>query len=234
MGPLPPTPFPSGWWSFGLKPYRPCDSTYCLFPYESLPPLPEPDSSLSWLHPLPREVEREMSIHWNSWAVRGRLEDTIAIDARRLGLALPDVFVLLMSYPELQDRIPSCTACTFGLPDRILPCPGADSAYVVPFLCDQQGLFTWCLYLTARGDQGVVTVPSRVTGILYGGTDGDAAEAAFVRETRVCAPTFASFIYRFWLENTIGFKLFGFDHTPLTDIERRYVEHYEHENTSGS
>ena len=44
-------PFQAGWWSFDLGRYRPCDGTYQLYPYDSLPPLPEPDESLSWLGP---------------------------------------------------------------------------------------------------------------------------------------------------------------------------------------
>lgn len=232
MNPLPATPFESGWWSFNLGKFRPFAGTYHCFPLGSLPLIAEPDPTLSWLHPLPIAIYREMQVHWNSWAARGRL-DTIEIDAKRLGLSLPEAFIRLMGSPELQDRIPSCTACTFGLSGRILPCPGTDSAYLIPFLCDQQGLFLWCLYLTPRGDQCVMTVPRRVVGIVYGEVDGDVEEAAFVREARVCAPSFATFISRFWLENRIWFKLHRFDTTPLTDVERRYLEHYELRNTSG-
>jgi len=34
-------PFPTGWMSFDLGDYRPCDGTYCFYPYEELPPLDE-------------------------------------------------------------------------------------------------------------------------------------------------------------------------------------------------
>ncbi|HLJ81338.1 MAG TPA: hypothetical protein VKT52_07635, partial [Ktedonobacterales bacterium] len=68
--------------------------------------------------------------------------------------------------------------------------------------------------------------------------DGEADREAAIREIRVCAPSFATFIYRFWLENTVAFKLPSYggsplDDTPLTDVERRYLEHYEQQNTSG-
>lgn len=241
MDPLPPTPFQSGWWSFGLGTARPCDtSTYCLFPYESLPPLPEPEPTLSWLDPLDADLDREMEIYRNPPDVRGQL-GTISADAQRLGLVLPDAFMRLMSSPDLQDRIPSCTACTFGLSDRIIPCPSADGAFLIPFLSDRQGCLEWCLYLTRTGEQCVVAMPGNVAAFLiygkaryeatykaiYGEAYEDVDDAAFVRETRVCAPSFVLFIYRFWLENLIWYKPTGDDGTPLADAKRRYLEHYQ-------
>lgn len=52
MDQMPRTPFELGWWSFDLGSYRPCGGTYCLFPYESLPLIVEPDETLGWLAPL--------------------------------------------------------------------------------------------------------------------------------------------------------------------------------------
>ncbi|HEX6797136.1 MAG TPA: hypothetical protein VF116_05405 [Ktedonobacterales bacterium] len=46
------------------------------------------------------------------------------------------------------------------------------------------------------------------------------------RHIVVCAHSFPAYLYRFWLENTIWFKLNGDDQTPLTAGERRYLEHY--------
>ena len=42
--------------------------------------------------------------------------------------------------------------------------------------------------------------------------------------------TFA--VNRFWLENTIWFKLSSDDQSSLTGAERRYVEYYERHNQS--
>lgn len=47
-------PFQSGWYSSGLGSYRPCQTTYCRIPYESLPLLPESlfRGTLDWLNPF--------------------------------------------------------------------------------------------------------------------------------------------------------------------------------------
>lgn len=42
---------------------------------------------------------------------------------------------------------------------------------------------------------------------------------------RICADSFDSFIYQFWVENEISMKLIGHDKTPLTEVERQYLDH---------
>ena len=222
------TNFKSGWYSFDLGRYRPCDSTYCLYPYESIPPIGAPDETLSWLGPLSSGTDDKMEIHRNPHDARGRL-DEVAAHARQLGLIFPESFKTLMASPELQDRIPSCTACYFQLGERILPCPESEGGYIVCFLHDQQDVLLWYLYLTPRGEHCVL-----VSAIDFEELAGAQAEQTpEVREqwrqairanTFVCAPSFASFMYRFWLENSIWFKLDSGD--QMTADEQRYLAHY--------
>jgi hypothetical protein len=234
MDPTPHTPFEPGWWSFDLGRYRPCDGTYCLFPYESLPPIPAPDETLSWLAPLGAPIDRQMEVHRNPPAARGKLEPIVTA-AAELGLTLPDAFVRLMAAPDLQDRIPSCTACTFELGDRIIPCPGSAGGYIVRFLRDQQDCVMWYLYLTPAGEHCVLAFPGDLESFVDAAAAGQAVDlAAVIRHIWVCAPSFAAFIYRFWLENTIWFKLGGDEKAPLTAAERRYLEHYEQKPRAGS
>lgn len=229
MNQAPHIPFASGWWSFDLGTYRPCDSTYCLFSSADLPPLPWPlDTTLSWLPPLGEALDRQMAVYRNEPAARGRV-DEIAAAAARLGLKLPSAFVRFMGAPELQDRIPSCTACTFKLGDQIVACPGVEGAYVISFLRDQQDCVIWYLYLTPAGDHFVLAFPGDLESFIEeapaaAGEKVDMAEVS--HHIVVCAPSFAAFLYRFWLENTIWFKLNGDDQAPLTAEERRYLEHY--------
>jgi hypothetical protein len=236
MHQMPHTPFALGWWSFDLGRYRPCDGTYCFFPYESLPPIPEPDSTLSWLMPLGETVDRQMQVHRNPPEARGKLGEIVA-DAGKLGLTLPDAFLRLMGSAELQDRIPSCTACTFALGDRILPCPGSEGGYIVSFLRDQQDCVLWYLYLTPAGEHCVLAFPGDLESFMDDADDAaagqDADMANVIRHIRVCAPSFEAFIYRFWLENDIWFKLSGDEKSPLTDVERRYLEHYGQKKAGG-
>jgi len=225
-------PFQSGWWSFDLGPYRPCSGTYELYPYGNLPPLPEPDESLSWLAPLSESVDGQMAIHRNPPEERGALR-AIAAEARELGLTLPRSFTRLMGSSELQDRVPSCTACYFKLGERLISCPGADGSYIVPFLSDQQDCVLWYLYLTPNGDHRVLAFPGDMAMYIDEAKAGQQVTLEDIAGAiRVCAPSFVSFIYRFWLENTIWFKLNASDPTPFTSAEQAYLDHYAQQRAS--
>jgi len=234
-------PFASGWYSFDLGQYRPCNGTYCLSAYDSLPPLTDVplDGSFRWLTPLSDQHNQGMEIYRPSAEARAKLigrMDAITQQAQQLGIALPVGFAAFMTNPALQDRIPSCTACEFALPQRIARSVADDDGYLISFLHDQQDVLLWYLYLTPTGAQRVVVSPYD-----YDGDDDDAAapghvpaddgklteqqRAAIIANTFVCAPTFEAFLYRFWLENTIWFALN--DGTPLTDEHQRYVAHYQ-------
>ncbi len=213
-------PFKPGWWGTDLGRYRACDGTYCFFPYESLPPLTNFDGTLSWLGALPDHLDHEMEVHRNDPSERGQI-DALAGQARQLGLTLPPAFVELMGSSELQDRIPSCTACYFKLSERIIPCPASEQGYILRFLNDQQDVLLWYLYLTP-GDARVIVSP-------YELDDGeeltDVGRSNVLSQSVVCAPTFDEFIYRFWLENTIWFKLNETGAT-FTPDEQAYLDHY--------
>jgi len=230
------TPFKSGWWSFDLGKYRPCDGTYCFYPFESLPPLPEPDETLGWLGPLDDATDRMMGVHRNAPEARGRVGE-IAAQARARGLALPESFIRLMGAPALQDRIPSCTACTFALPEQIVRCPASEDGYIVRFLNDQQDVLLWYLYLTPAGEHCVLVSPIGLDDIAAEMPDAALTEEwrrSILANTVVCAPSFAAFIHRFWLENVLWFKLNeGEGDGGLTDEERRYLAHYERQRADG-
>jgi hypothetical protein len=225
-----PTPFKMGWWSFDLGQYRPCDGTYCFYPYESIPPILALDGTLAWLGPLDPQTDQQMGIHRNAPEARGQLAQ-IEAEATKLDLTLPEAFVRLMGSPELQDRIPSCTACTFGFGAHIIPCVGVEKgqAYLIRFLNDQQDVLIWYLFLTPRGDQRVVVTPFEF-GEAENEDPDDVPEkkrTSIIAQTVVCAPSFEAFVYRFWLENNIWFKLNAGDgEGKLTDEERRYLAHY--------
>lgn len=234
-------PFASGWYSFDLGQYRPCNGTYCFSAYESLPPLTDVtlDGSFGWLTPLSEKHEAEMAIFRPDDATRERLTTrmrAIADQARQLGLTLPLSFAPFMTNPALQDRIPSCTACEFALPQRVARSVAGDGGYLISFLHDQQDVLLWYLYLTPSGEQRVVVSPYDYDGDdedtnapSYVPTDDsqltDQRRAAIVANTWVCAPTFEAFLYRFWLENTIWFALN--EGKPLTEAQQRYVAHYK-------
>ncbi|HLG77123.1 MAG TPA: hypothetical protein VKX46_11965 [Ktedonobacteraceae bacterium] len=57
--------------------------------------------------------------------------------------------------------------------------------------------------------------------------------ATATANTYVCALSFEEFIYRFWLENTLWYKLFHYrsGDPALTSAEEHYLAYYTHQNT---
>jgi hypothetical protein len=229
-----PLPFEPGWWSFDLGDYRECDGTYCFFEYDSLPPIDEAQftGTLEWLGPLDENTAAVMAVHHEHNEGLGRLKGDVAklaAQAEQLGLHLPEAFLRLMSSRELQNRIPSCTACYFSMSDEILPCPGVEDGYITRFLNDQQDVLLWYLYLTPQGDERVLVSPillDEFAGPANAANLTDEWRKAILANTRVCGPSFEAFLYRFWLENTLWDKVNG-DDEGLTDAEKRYLAHYK-------
>src|SRR5205823_223119 len=96
--------------------------------------------------------------------------------------------------------IPSCTACYFDAPDRLVEM--GDRGVLFRFLNDQQWCILWYLYLGADGKQAIVA-SSRPLDVddqcLNSTTNHEEAELW------ICAPDFETFLFRFWLENNIWF-----------------------------
>ncbi len=67
------------------------------------------------------------------------------------------------------------------------------------FLSDSQACLAWCLQLASNGT-------SRVLATWHLEDDSDELVPAGGR-VHVVAPSFESFVYRFWLENLLWFKL---------------------------
>ncbi len=219
------SPFPPAWWSFDLGKHRPCDGTYCFYPYDSIPPLDESllQGNFQWLGNLDESLQTTMSLYERPEAqtkIAARLKNLL-VEAARLQLKLPDPFLKFMGSPTLPDQIPSCTACYFDLSDHIIQLPIEDGCYLIRFLNDQQEVLLWYLYLTPESEHCVLVSP-----ISFDDEELAAIPPDVIRQnTFFCAPTFETFLYRFWLENKIWFALD--EKEALTDAQRRYLEHYK-------
>lgn len=245
----PSIPFSWAWWACDLGDIRPCDSayaTYCQFPYETLPPIPQLDGTLNWLGQpgwiaSPGDSpDQQAARQHRSAKARDQVRD-IGVQAERLGLTLPTAFTHLMAAPELYTRIPEYTGCWFNLYQAQLdPCPGSEDGFVVRFLNDQQDCILWYLYLTRHGTEAVLAAvdpspdaPSAYLECLVrpdeDGPLTDEERHAVLANTYACAPSFEAFVYRWWREATICMKLDGFDSEPLIEEERRYLAHYRQE-----
>ena len=227
-------PFKTGWYSFGLWSYRPCKATYCLYPYESIPPLPTAQFTgvFQWLEPLDEDIDRKMQRYRTpkEEALWTNDIDQLAHTARQLGLSLPESFTRFMASPELQDRVPSCTDCHFFLPETIVPCPGSQDGYLVRFLDDQQFVLLWYLYLTRQGKHCVLAAHPRFHDLAEAPEyaepfKSEQEKQKALKKVYVCAPSFEAFLYRFWIENTIWYHLYL--RKPLTEEQKRYLSHYK-------
>lgn len=136
-----------------------------------------------------------------------------------------------MSSQQLQDRIPSCTACYFDLDGRILPCPSRPDLQLVAFLVDQQAVVTWYLLLEGRR---CMVLASWINLVLDAGDepDGDLDEAYadFGANTVVCARSFDQFLHRFWFENTLWFALQDRDSMGLSAEQEGYLDFYHRQS----
>lgn len=241
--PTPSVPFSWAWLAFDLGDARPCDSTYCQYPYETLPPIPTLDGTLSWLgqpgwlEPPDDSADRQALQQRLSEEAHDEIRNLTA-QAERLGVTLPQAFTRFMAAPDLQTRIPDYGGCWFNLYEAQLdPCPGSEDGFFVRFFNDQQDCILWYLYVARQGDEAVLAVedpypdaPSAyLERLLRPDEDGpltDEQLQAVLANTYACAPSFEAFVYRWWLEATIYIKLNGFDSAPLTEEEQRYLAHY--------
>src|SRR5260221_14254934 len=130
-------PFPKSWWSFDLGKYRPCESTYQRYDYETIPPLDEKlfDGTYSWLEKGKKSAKDAKRVEHVSRALK------------EVGLELPKAAALFMSDSGLQGQISSCTACEWDLGEAPRKSNVGENAYTVRFLRDQQDCLLWYLYL---------------------------------------------------------------------------------------
>lgn len=233
---VPSLPFPRQWFFGDLGDARPCAGTYDGYAYDELPPIPALDGSLSWLGPVDAVSDQR------SAAMRQELQELSALmaQAELLGITLPPAFVRFMSLPELQARVPEYAGSWFTVWDTQLdPLPGTEDGYVVRFMNDQQDCVLWYLYITADGQEAVLAAqdpypdaPSAYLERLIRPEEGDdplteAQRQAVLANVYMCAPSFEAFLYRWWREATISMKVNGYDATPLSEDEQRYLAHYE-------
>jgi hypothetical protein len=196
---------------------------YGAFDVGALPPIRRKlDDELSWLARLPPAVE---------WAIYGDRHVRDFESHRNLiwtsrPEGTPPAFEAFLKSPELGRRIRSYTGCYIDFGWRIVP--ASDGGSLIHFLSDQQWVMHWLIYMRRDGTHAVIasTVPY---GFDAPAVDQDqmATVAKFDVETAaaaVCCTSFNEFLYRYWIENEICFRLPDGD---LTDEQREYLGAYE-------
>lgn len=207
------------WWGVGLGP-RETMATYQPFPYHRQPPLPVErfDGTFAWLRTAP-STEADVDPDDGAWP--GRLAEL-----RSHGFNVPALFDRFIVDADLHRRVPSCTDNFFlgGAGAEVHPL--GDDACFLTFYSDSQSCVVWGLRLGKGAD--------RVAPVLAGVPEHPDEEPPegqpYFRfpQLTFCAPTLETFVYRWWLENTIWFATeWEEGQRDLTPDERAYLAHLE-------
>ncbi len=219
---------PRSWPAIELPGYREHPTgyaTYSGFAYDELPPIArELDVGLRWLL-------HEPPVRASLAAVDEAASTPATVDGlqRVAGatIVLPRAFVIFIGSDEPQARVRSCTDCYLDLGDFAVPV--ADGGALIHFLSDSQWVLHWLLYVSPNGSEAVVAT-DRSLGFELGEDEEGETLRMFdpaSGEAAVCAESFTEFLYRFWIENEIWFKLADPDEpAALSPEQLRYAEHY--------
>jgi len=109
---------------------------------------------------------------------------------------------------------------------------GASGVIVTPYWLEElagvQGEDAPGTTMTATWGEGPNAVTREYSaGPLYTEAADPQAIQRVVTGTYVCGPSFVSFLYRYWLENVLWFKLQDASAAQLTEEERRYLAYYQ-------
>lgn len=218
----------TGWWSFSLPGFRDHPrnpTTYSLFDYENLPPIAPPkDAKFTWLWSEPKH--EKWSLAANNYADGSRADlSRLPELADQAQVALPPDFVEFMQAVALHERIRSCTACFLQLNEFVVRVTKPVDGVLLNFLSDQQYCLQWYLYASRSGDH-CITVSSEICGLQFETDLRPQDEMDLTKaEMWMCAPNFTEFIYRFWLENEIWYRVIE-NGEPPSPIQKDYLDHY--------
>ena len=107
------------------------------------------------------------------------------------------------------------TGCWWSLDGDSLQRLPASDVLAVRFLTDQQGALSWHVLLDGTADPQVVVSHQDFA-------DQETWEPAPLEHIYRCAPSFEAFMYRFWIENEIGFRIH--EKEALAPEQLRYLE----------
>ena len=233
-----PTPFPAAWWGIGLPGVRDFDATYSHFLYETLPPLRRArfTGTFDWL----KKPTEGRQVGPDSAARETEYRTHLNLLLRHLsdrGLTVPADLPRWMTDDSVR-CIPSSTDCGIYRSWDVALVEEPPGSRVLPFYIDSQGCITWYLYLAPEGYSAVLASGAHLCNnwrrsaranssapFDNAASPEDPATFAFV------APSVEAFFYRWWLENTLWFKLVApdldcYDPTPITPDEQAYIDYY--------
>jgi hypothetical protein len=204
-----PTSYDFYWRAYPLD-VRSVDDAYTIEEYRTFPAVPVGwiDRFEDWFTGLADRVRvRRRQL---PGVEEFRADETVAAishlseAANDFGLTLPDRFANFFG-DECHPLLFPSNSYDFNFPERIVPASECPEAGLIRFYSDPQGTMHWYLYLTPEGDECVVASDAEVGGRwAEHGTSGQRAhryqDDDVGRTVSFCAPSFAEFIVRSWLE----------------------------------
>jgi hypothetical protein len=212
------------WMGIDLPGHRPRVSrgTYAPYAFDSLAPIElDLDDELKWLEsqdPVSGSLARVEEPPPRRAATMTELVEITGSSQT----AVPSAFGHFIGDATLRTRIRSATDCFLDLADFAVPVESG--GFLIHFLADSQWVFHWLLFVGTDSSQAVVA-----SSAPYGFTDENAPHvfSQTAGDACVCAESFSEFLYRFWMENEIFFRLADAGSAQLTGLQRRYLEHYD-------
>ncbi len=182
------------------------------------------DGTLDWLLEAPSHVR---SLERGPDDATQRDASPAELRAIAPNVTLSGAFRRFVEDPEPRRHIRSATACYLDLGH--FPVRTSDGGTLIHFLSDQQWVFHWLIYVGSDGLESVIGSPSPL-----GFDDGQGPPRRLVTpatdrdELDVCSDTFEEFLYRYWAENELFFRL-AVDGSSLNDMPaelREYANGY--------
>jgi hypothetical protein len=221
---------PREWVSVDLPGYRDVspNATYGRWPWAELPPVArELSPDLDWL------LREPVAGDWNIASATPDDYQRMRESLSQLGpeFIVPAAFKAFVASPAAPSRIRSGTGCYLEFGQRITPTP--DGGVLVHFLSDQQWVVHWWLYLGRDGSDAVVAAyppygfdeEPEGAGQPWDEYGVQSLELFSPSATyaALCSPSFLEFIYRYWIENEISFKL---RNGTVTSEQQAYLDFY--------
>jgi hypothetical protein len=214
------TPFEPRWWGTELPGLRLRVGTYGRYDYT---PFPAPagvtfDGSFAWLRAEPSRSDSFFERDRND--IRKTIPRLLQCCDKQ-AVVLPQPFVTFFNDPNLAKRIRSCTACYLDPATEFVASPKGDGL-VLRFLSDQQGCLFWYLYLPTSMDDHCVLCSQD-----HYAHDADNPPTAELDPDAIvfAAPSFESFLFRFWLENEYWYATKGFPET-VSPSARKFLREF--------
>jgi|HubBroStandDraft_6_1064221.scaffolds.fasta_scaffold549860_2 hypothetical protein len=224
--PIPEDVIKRGWITAGDGELWGTKGTYAPIEYPRLPALPAVLSPFDWLSSIPK---RDYGCTLNSDENKLAGFAGIQAEARSLGFHIPDDFEILVKQPEIQARIPTCTACYLELSNALVPFPGFSDSYAVRFMNDSQSCVLWYLLFQRDKPVRVMACGCFIERDLFDLMEYQSEVGRplpyedVLKDSCICAESFGEFVFRFCIENALWFAMH--DKLSLSPCELDYLNH---------